>query len=489
MDDETFRLRVSEMAEFISNYLSTVKERRVFPDVEPGYLKSLLPVQAPTTSETLESIMKDVENKILPGMTHWQHPSFHAYFPAGNSYPSILASLLSDGLGCVGFSWAASPAMTELETVMVDWLGRMMGLPNELLPYTKGCTGGGVLQGSASECTLVCMLAARTKALQKLRKVYPHKDDYDLLPKLVAYFSEEAHSSVEKAANIAFVKRRKLPTDKHYAFRGKTLRKAMEQDEKSGLVPFFVCGTIGTTSSCACDNLDELGETCSANGRDVWFHVDGAYGGNALICPEFRYLLRGFQYVTSFNVNPNKWLQVNFDCSVMWVRDKNALIDALTVNPAYLQHDNDDRVIDYRNWTISLSRRFRALKLWFVIRMYGVEGLQQFVRSHVRLAQLFETLVRQDPLFEIVGDVVFGLVCFRVKGQDKLTEALLKRINTSGEAHMISTRLDDKFVIRFAVCHPQATEDHITQSWNIIRHHAYHTSFPKDGAVEKLLQN
>ncbi|XP_022104236.1 aromatic-L-amino-acid decarboxylase-like [Acanthaster planci] len=484
MDGETFCRRAAEMADFITKYLRDIKEYRVMPAVSPGYLHRLLPREAPWKPESWESIMSDVEDTILPGMTHWQHPGFHAYFPAGNSYPSILADMLSDGLGCIGFSWAASPAMTELETLMVDWLGRMMGLPKEMLPYTEGGTGSGVMQGSASECTLVCMLAARAKALKELKEVYPDEEDCVLLSKLVAYFSEEAHSSVEKAANIAFVKKRKLLTDDHYAFRGETLRKAIQIDVEKGLVPFFVCATIGTTGVCACDDVEGLGRVCSE--RNLWLHVDGAYGGNALICPEFRYLLRGFQYVTSFNFNPNKWMMVNFDCSVMWVRDKHALTNALTVNPVYLQHDNEAHSIDYRNWTIPLSRRFRSLKLWFVIRTYGVEGLQRYIRSHVVMAKRFETLVQQDDRFEVLGDVIFGLVCFRLKGQNNLTETLLRRINQSGKAHMVPTSLRGKFVIRFAVCHPDPTEEHIDQTWAVVTDHAERVLFTSEVAVEKF---
>ncbi|XP_038075841.1 aromatic-L-amino-acid decarboxylase-like [Patiria miniata] len=484
MDGEAFSRRAAEMADFINRYLRDIKEYRVTPAVTPGYLHRLLPSEAPRRPESWESIMSDVEDTILPGMTHWQHPGFHAYFPAGNSYASILADMLSDGLGCIGFSWAASPAMTELETLMVDWLGRMMGLPKEMLPYTEGGNGGGVIQGSASECTLVCMLAARAKALNELKEIYPDEEDCVLLSKLVAYFSEEAHSSVEKAANIAFVKRRKLPTDAHYSCRGETLRKAVETDVEKGLVPFFVCATIGTTGVCACDDVEGLGRVCSE--RNLWLHVDGAYSGNALICPEFRYLLRGFQYVKSFNFNPNKWMMVNFDCSVMWVRDKHALTNALTVNPIYLQHDNEAHSIDYRNWTIPLSRRFRSLKLWFVIRMYGVEGLQQYIRSHVAMAKRFEALVRRDARFEILGDVVFGLVCFRLKGPNNLTESLLRRINQSGKAHMVPASLRGTFVIRFAVCHPDPTEEHVQQTWGVITSNAECVLFEREVVVEKL---
>lgn len=466
MDSTDFKQRSAEMTDYVVEYLSNIKERRVLPDVEPGYLRKLLPDEAPESGEEWESIMSDVETKIMPGVTHWQHPRFHAYFPSGNSYPSILADMLSDAIGCIGFSWAASPACTELETVMVDWLGQMMHLPKQLLPFTEGGKGGGVIQGSASECTLVTLLAARTATLRKLKDKYPDEQEGVLLSKLVAYCSKQSHSSMEKAGIIAFVKMRQVQTDDNYAMRGAALKEAMQNDEEKGLIPFYVGATLGTTGSCAFDNVEEIGEVCTEKG--IWLHVDGAYGGNALICPEFRHLLKGFEHVHSFNFNPNKWMLVNFDCSVMWVKNKRILTNAFSVNPLYLQHENEDEAIDYRHWTIPLSRRFRALKLWFVIRMYGVEGLRKYIRNHVKLAKLFESLVKKDDRFEVLGDVTLGLVCFRVKGQNSLTENLLKRINDSGKLHMVPANLNGKYVIRFAVCHQNASDDDITYAWDVI---------------------
>ncbi|XP_071500096.1 aromatic-L-amino-acid decarboxylase-like [Diadema antillarum] len=467
MDGEQFKVCSQELSTYIVKYLDNIKDYRVFPDVTPGYLRKMLPEEAPVKGEDWEDVMSDVHSKIMPGVTHWQHPRFHAYFPAGNSYPSILADMLSDAIGCVGFSWAASPVCTELETIMIDWLGRMLNLPKHLLPFTDNGRGGGVIQGSASECTLVTMLAARTAALRKLKEKHPDVEDGVLLTKLVAYCSNLAHSSVEKAGIISFVKTHQLPTDDQYSLRGTTLLEAIQLDEERGLIPFYVCGTLGTTGCCASDAIDELGEICRERG--LWFHVDGAYGGNALICPEFSYLLTGFEYVDSFNFNPNKWMLVNFDCSVMWVREKAALTSTFNVNPLYLQHENDDAAIDYRHWTIPLSRRFRALKLWFVIRTYGVEGLQKYIRNHVKQAKNFESLVWNDNRFEVLGEVTMGLVCFRLKGENSLTERLLKNINDSGKLHMIPSSLNGKYVIRFAICHQRACEEDINYAWEVIK--------------------
>ncbi|XP_030842784.1 aromatic-L-amino-acid decarboxylase-like [Strongylocentrotus purpuratus] len=467
MDGEQFKQNSEEMSSYIVKYLDNISDYRVFPDVAPGYLRKMLPEEAPVKGEEWQDIMSDVNTKIMPGVTHWQHPRFHAYFPAGNSYPSILADMLSDAIGCIGFSWAASPVCTELETIMIDWLGRMLNLPKHLLPFTDNCRGGGVIQGSASECTLVTMLAARTTALRRYKEKYPDIEDGVLLTKLVAYCSNLAHSSVEKAGIISFVKTHQLPTDDQYSLRGTTLLEAIQLDEERGLIPFYVCGTLGTTGCCASDAIDELGEICQERG--LWFHVDGAYGGNALICPEFSYLLTGFEYVDSFNFNPNKWMLVNFDCSVMWIRDKTALTSTFNVNPLYLQHENDDAAIDYRHWTIPLSRRFRALKLWFVIRTYGVEGLQKYIRNHVKQAKAFEELVWNDNRFEVLGEVTMGLVCFRLKGENSLTERLLKNINDSGKLHMIPSSLNGKYVIRFAICHQYASEDDVSYAWDVVK--------------------
>ncbi|XP_038063216.1 aromatic-L-amino-acid decarboxylase-like [Patiria miniata] len=467
MNEDKFRRAAGEVADFIVDYLKGVKDRPVLPSVEPGYLHKLLPANAPQQPEAWQDIMTDIQDKILPGMTHWQHPHFHAYFPTGSSYPSMLGEFLSAGLGCVSFTWLTGPAITELETVMIDWLGRMMGLPKELLPYTEGGKGGGVIQTSSSECVLVCMLAARNKTITALKETQPDVEDCILVSKLVAYFSEEAHSAVEKAARICLVKTRVLSTDEKFSLRAETLREAVEKDIASGLIPFFACATLGTVGSSAVDDIGGIGRVCAE--KDLWLHVDGAYGGNALICPEYRYLLNGFQCVSSFNSNPAKWMRMGADGTIMWVRDKNLLIDALSIDRIYyLEDDEEQHRIDYRNWSIPLGRRFRSLKLWFVIRMHGVEGLQSAIRSHVALAKMFESWVRADDRFEVVGTVEFGLVCFRLKGENTLTEVLLQQINESGKAHMVPASLKEKYVIRFTPSNWHYSEEITKKTWDII---------------------
>ncbi|KAJ8972567.1 hypothetical protein NQ317_017917, partial [Molorchus minor] len=387
----------------------------------------------------------------MPGVTHWQHPRFHAYFPSGNSFPSILGDMLSDAIGCIGFSWAASPACTELETIVLDWLGKAIGLPDQFLAFKEGSRGGGVIQTSASECILASMLAARAQSLKRLKQQHPFVEEGVLLSKLMAYCSKEAHSCVEKSAMICFVKLRILEPDEKSSLRGKTLMMAMEEDETMGLIPFFVSTTLGTTSSCSFDNLPEIGPVCQKF-PCIWLHVDGAYAGNAFICPELKYLLSGIEYADSFNTNPNKWLLTNFDCSTMWVRDRIRLTSALVVDPLYLQHGYSDATIDYRHWG----------------RVTAYQDCKKYIRHHIKLAQRFEEHVVRDKRFEICNEVKLGLVCFRLKGSDKLNEKLLSNINASGKLHMVPANVNDKYVIRFCVVAPDADESDIDIEQQII---------------------
>jgi len=476
MDHLEFRRRGKEMIDYIADYLTNIEERRVTPEIEPGYLRPMLPDEAPENGEDWQNIQNDIERVIMPGITHWQHPRFHAYFPAGNSFPSILGEIFSAGLGIVGFSWSSSPACTELEPVMLDWLGRMMSLPDSFISDeqkkidSQTVSGGGVLLSSASECILVAMLAARTIKIRSQRLENPSLDDGEILSRLVCYTSKLAHSCVEKAGLIAMVKVHQLSVDEHYSLRGKVLDEQIEADKKKGLIPFFVCGTLGTTSCCSFDNFEELGQICQR--EQLWFHVDGAYAGAALICEEYRYLIKGFEFVNSFNTNPNKWLLMNFDCSCFWVRDKLAVIDAMSVDPVYLRHKHAEKVIDLRHWGIALSRRFRSIKLWFTIRSYGVEGLRHYIREHCRLAKIFADLIRDDKRFDIIGDVLLGLVCFRLKGKNKLTEKLLTSINDSGQLHLTPSMVNEMLIIRFALCAQNASEYDMHLAFQIIQTYA-----------------
>jgi len=468
MNLDDYRKNGKEMVDYIADYLENIRERRVFPDVKPGYMKPLIPESAPEKGEPWSDIFRDVERVIMPGMTHWQSPQMHAYFPALNSPPSLLGDMLADAIGCLGFTWASSPACTELEIIVMNWLGKMIGLPKEFLHTEDQKLGGGVIQTTASECTLVALLAARTEAIRRLLTENPEMNIAEAHGKLVGYTSEQAHSSVEKAGLICMVKLRQIPVDDLLSLRGQALRRAIDKDKAKGFVPFFVCGTLGTTGACAFDNIVEIGPICREEG--LWLHLDCAYAGTAFVCPEFRYLMEGVEWANSFAFNPSKWMLVHFDCSAMWVKNSAALHKTFNVDPLYLKHENSGTryAIDYMHWQVQLSKRFRALKLWFVIRSFGVEGLQLHVRKGVRLAQHFETLVRQDVRFEVPARRIMGLVCFRLKGQNVLTEILLKRLNSQGQIHMVPTSFKGKYVIRFTVTSQNTTEADIVKDWKLI---------------------
>ncbi|KAK4319953.1 hypothetical protein Pmani_009155 [Petrolisthes manimaculis] len=463
MEGEEFKVAAKEMVDYIVDYLTNIRERRVVSEVEPGYLRPLLPHAAPDTPDQWKDIMTDIERVIMPGVTHWQSPYFHAYYPANVSYPAILADVLSDALGTIGFSWNASPACTELEVVMMDWLGQLIGLPQEFL-FTPGGTGGGVILSTASEATLVALLSARSKKLKELGHT-PISDH----PPLVAYTSDQSHSSVERAGMFAGVRLRLVTSDEQFSMRGPALRQAILADIKEGLIPFYVVGTVGTTSACSYDNLKEIGEVTREFG--LWFHVDAAYAGSALVCEEFRYLMIGLELAQSFNFNPHKWLLVNFDCSAMWYKNSNDVVDAFNVDPLYLKHENQEGLLpDYRHWQIPLGRRFRSLKLWFVMRMYGKQGLQAHIRRHVSLAHQFENHVKEDSRFEIFFPVTLGLVCFRLKNEDNaMNEKLLKNINAGGVVHMVPSKAKDVYFIRFAVCSVDTNSDDVKISWKEVK--------------------
>nr|BBI36959.1 dopa decarboxylase [Polymixia japonica] len=472
MDVAEFRRRGKEMVDYVADYLENIEQRPVYPDVEPGYLRSMIPAEPPLEAELYEDVLRDVERVIMPGITHWHSPYFYAYFPAASSFPAMLADMLCEAIGCIGFSWAASPACTELETVMLDWLGKMLQLPEDFIAGTHG-QGGGVIQGTASEATLVALLAARCKAVRLVQASDPKISEADIISKLVAYTSDQSHSSVERAGLIGGVKMKKVPTDQHYAIKGDVLRNMLEEDKAAGLIPFYLCSTLGTTPSCAFDPIAELGPICNA--EKIWMHIDAAYAGSAFICPEFRPLLNGIEFADSFNFNPHKWLLINFDCSTMWVKKRSDLIGAFKMDPLYLTHENQESglVTDYRHWQIPLGRRFRSLKMWFVFRMYGLTGLQAHIRKQVGLAKEFESLVRADKRFEICAEVIMGLVCFRLKGSNKLNEVLLKNINHTRRIHLVPCQLSGRFVLRFAVCARTTESRHIQEAWQLITQLTY----------------
>ncbi|XP_063976272.1 histidine decarboxylase [Diachasmimorpha longicaudata] len=469
MNLEEYRKHGKEMVDYIADYLETIRSRRVYPAVSPGYLRHILPVSAPVDGEPWENIFEDIERCIMPGVTHWQSPHMHAYFPALNSPASLLADMLADAINCLGFTWASSPACTELETIVMNWLGEMIGLPEDFL-HRPGGSGGGVIQTTASEATLVCLLAARTRTIRAIQESEPDRSPAEINSRLVAYCSDQAHSSVEKAGLIGLVQIWYIEADEELSMRGDMLLEAVERDRKAGLIPFFVCATLGTTGACSFDNLEEIGPICERN--CLWLHIDAAYAGSAFVCPEFRGWLRGIEYADSIAFNPSKWLMVHFDCTAMWVKSSQALHRTFNVDPLYLKHENSGLAIDYMHWQIPLSKRFRALKLWFVIRNYGITGLQKHIREGVRLAKKFEALVLGDSRFEIPAKRHLGMVVFRLRGENTLTEKLLKKMNTRGKVHCVPAALHGKYVIRFTVTSTNTTNEDILRDWGEIKNTA-----------------
>ncbi|XP_061078548.1 histidine decarboxylase [Conger conger] len=468
MQADEYNRRGKELVNYITEYLTNIRERRVVPDVQPGYMRKLLPDHAPLEPENWDNIFNDIEKIIMPGVVHWQSPHMHAYFPALNSWPSLLGEMLADAINCLGFTWASSPACTELEMNVLDWLAKAMGLPPHFLHHHPDSRGGGILQGTVSESTLLTLLAARKAKILQLHESGDDTDDSILNSRLIAYASDQAHSSVEKAGLITMVKIRFLPTDDQFSLRGETLQSAIEEDRKKGLIPVMLCATLGTTGVCAFDCLSELGPLCEKEG--LWLHIDAAYAGSAFLCPEQRGFLNGVEFADSFVFNPSKWMMVHFDCTALWVRDKYKLQQTFSVDPLYLRHENSNVATDFMNWQIPLSKRFRSLKLWFVLRSFGLKKLQEHIRHGIQMAKLFESLVRSDPNFEIPAKRHLGLVVFCLKEGNAQTEALLKALTKSGALYVIPASVQNTLIIRFTVTSQFTTREDILRDWAIIRH-------------------
>ena len=466
MTPEDFRRYGHAMVDWIADYHSKIESFPVLSRAKPGEIGASLPAHPPAKGEPFAALLADVDRLILPGITHWQSPHFFAYFPSNSSGPSILGDLLSSGLGVQGMLWATSPACTELETHVLDWLVEMLDLPQKFLSTSSG---GGVIQDTASSASLCALLAARERATN----FASNRTGCD--GKVVAYASAQAHSSIEKDVQVAGLGRdnlRLIDVDQNFAMRPEALASQIEQDRRDGLVPCFVCATVGTTSSNAIDPVPEIGRICRKN--DLWLHVDAAMSGTAALCPEFRHLHDGLELADSYAFNPHKWMFTNFDCDCFWVADRAALIKTLSVLPEYLKNQATESgaVFDYRDWQVPLGRRFRALKLWFVIRHYGVEGLQFHVRRHVELALQFAGWVKQDTSFELAAPVPLNLVCFRHKGGDAANQAIMDRLNTSGDLYLTHTRLDGKLTLRLCIGQTNTEVRHVERAWQRIRQEA-----------------
>ena len=459
MTPEEFRKNGRLLVDWIANYMERVEDYPVLSQVKPGEIRGQLPARPPEHGESFEAMLEDVTRILMPGITHWQSPSFFAFFPANNSGPSILGELLSAGLGVQGMLWLTSPACTELETHVLDWLVHMLGLPDRFL---SSGPGGGVIQDTASNATLTALLAGRERATGF------GSNENGVNGRLVAYTSTQAHSSIEKAVKIAGLGRsnlRAIEVDEALAMRPDRLAARIAEDKADGRIPCFVCATVGTTSSNAMDPLRAVGEICRREG--VWLHVDAAMSGTAALCPEFRPLQDGLELSDSYCFNPHKWMFTNFDCNAFYVADRGALLRTLSILPDYLRNraTESGAVIDYRDWHVQLGRRFRALKLWFVIRHYGVEGLRHHVRRHVELAQRFKGWVEASVDFDLATDPPLNLVCFRHKGGDDASERLHHEVNASGDLYLTHTVLNGRYTLRFCVGQTYTEAEHVEQAW------------------------
>jgi aromatic-L-amino-acid decarboxylase len=466
---ETIHMSINEFKEngykvidWIADYYENIESYPVLSQAKPGELRSTLPKNPPQDGERFNNILAEMNEKIIPGVTHWQSPNFFAYFPCNSTGPAILGDLLSSGLGIQGMLWASSPACTELESHVLDWLVDMLHLPEK---FKSTSSGGGVIQDTASSATLCALIAAR----EKVSNSKINENGFD--DSIRVYTSMEAHSSIEKAVKIAGIGSkniRLIEVDDDFAMNPLKLRKSIEKDIMDGKIPAFVCATLGTTSSTAIDPLNDIGKICNEFG--IWLHVDAAMAGSASICPEYRFINEGIEYADSYCFNPHKFLLTNFDCSCLYVSDRKALIKSLTINPEYLKTEvsKSETVFDFRDWQIPLGRRFRSLKLWSVIRYYGINGIQQHIRGHIESAKMLSELIMKDERFEIMAPTILNLVCFRYKNSDEFNKALLEKLNTSGKLYLVQTKLNNKYTLRFSIGQTNTTREHIINAWKNI---------------------
>ncbi len=465
MTPDEFRTSGYALIDWIATYLEGVEELPVSnPDAKPGDVRRRLPDHPPGEPEPFDAVLADMDQIIVPGLTNWQHPSFFAYFPGNSSYSAILGELASAGLGVQGMSWVTSPACTEVEALMLDWMQELLALPPSF--RNDSGMGGGVIQGSASEATLAAILAARWRISGGAVNT-----DGDTT-KLVAYATSQAHSSIEKGLRIAGVgsdRMRIVPHDATFAMRPTDLQRMIEEDRDAGFVPFFVCATSGTTSSNAFDPTRSIGEICRR--ELLWLHVDAAMSGIAALVPELRWINDGVELADSYCTNPHKWMGVNFDCDLFWTTDRAALLGALSILPEYLRSKalETDSAVDYRDWQIPLGRRFRALKLWFNLRCDGVEPVQAMIREHVRLTQQLAEWVRSDDRFQVDAPHPLNLLCLSVRGGSRQTETLVEAANSTGRVLFTRTVLDGAASLRFSIGGRRTRERHVASAWALLQ--------------------
>jgi aromatic-L-amino-acid decarboxylase len=461
---EEFRAEAHKLVDWIADYYRNVAAYPVKSQVIPGDIASRLPELPPEDAENFNAVFADFENILLPGITHWQSPNFFAYFPANSSFPSLLGEMLTAALGAQCMKWETSPAATELEEVVMKWLRQMTGLPD---------TFEGVIQDTASTATLCSILTAR----EKISSNAVNKHGFQNQPVYRVYCSSEAHSSVDKAVRIAGIGQVnlvKIPVDEAFKMDVPALKKCIDSDLLKGFSPLCMVAALGTTGSTAVDPLPEIAQLAREYG--IWLHVDAAFAGSALILPEYRWMIRGIEDVDSFVFNPHKWLFTNFDCSAYFVKDRDALIQTFQLVPEYLKSQVHIHANDYSNWGIQLGRRFRALKLWFVIRMFGVKGLQDKLRFHIRLAAEFEKRLLKTGNYEILAPRLFNLICFRFNPSrhytehqlDRLNENLLQALNRSGKIYISHTRLNGMYALRFIIAQTNTGSENVEEAWQLL---------------------
>lgn len=465
MDSSDFRTYAHSVADRMADYFENVEQYTVKPNIEPGSIFAKLPDGPPMDAEPMDDILQDFESIILPGMTHWESPRFMAYFPANKSYPSVLAEMLTATLGAQCMSWITSPAATELEEQMMIWLRDMIGLPANFT---------GVIQDTASTATLSALLMAR----EKVSNFAINESGFPAGERYTVYCSSETHSSIEKDVKIAgFGKQnlRKVEADKNFAMHPQALEKAIRDDLDRGYTPTCVIATIGTTGSTAIDPLKTIAKICDR--YNIFLHVDAAYAGTALLLPEMRWMIDGIESVDSFVFNPHKWMFTNFDCSAFFVQDEALLVRTFEITPEYLKTPEDQRVKNYRDWGVQLGRRFRALKLWFVIRNFGIHGLQEKIQTHLEIAEWFTQKIEDAPNFELLAPVPLNTICFRYhpnsineeKRLNQLNRQLLDTIQQEGRFFLTHTKLNNRFTIRIVLGNTRLERKHADELWNYLQ--------------------
>ena len=473
-DADEFRNCAHKLVDWMADYLRDIEKYPVKSQIPPGEIRDALPALPPDSGEDIEAIMEDLNRVIMPGITHWQSPGFFAYFPANSSFPSVLAEMLTATLGVQCMLWETSPAAAELEEKMMDWLKHMLGLPKEW---------HGVIQDTASSAVLVALLTAREKNTFWMinRKGFSGSDGYRV------YASSEAHSSVDKAVKIAGLGHENLvktPTDMAFRMDPHKLEEAIRKDLEEGKRPLMAVATLGTTGTTSVDPLKKIAEICRKHA--IWLHVDAALAGTALLLDEYRWIIDGMEMADSFVFNPHKWMFTNFDCSAYFVKDREALVRTFEINPEYLKTKTRGRVNDYRDWGIPLGRRFRALKLWFVIRNYGLQEMRKTIASHIQMAKELEDEMRQHAHFEILAPRTMNTLCFRYKpkGADEkhtnlLNEELLEKLNKTGRIYLTHTKLHGRYTLRLVIGQTRVEPRHVKQAWQLIQDTAHELPAPQ----------